>query len=195
MVRKDSVPDPLVRGRDSALWSCSGVDTGLVYRPPDFYTEEGSRPGARLDHGRGSRAVGIFFTWRGQRQAREAQEENQKNTQAQLRHAQEELSLTRQGQITERFTRAIDQLGHARTEIRLGGIYALERIARESEEDHWPIMESGSVLLGCRKETGRARRMQQKRRTPWTAPGEVGNYRTSRSRSRHPSDHDRLGAP
>jgi Pentapeptide repeats (8 copies) len=86
-------------------------------------------------------AVGIFFTWRGQRQTREAQEENQRNTQAQLRHAREELSLTRQGQITERFTRAIDQLGHERTEIRLGGIYALERIARESEEDHWPIME------------------------------------------------------
>src|SRR3712207_3973288 len=80
-------------------------------------------------------AVGIFFTWRSQRLAREAQEENQQNTQAQLRHAQEELSLTRQGQITERFTRAIDQLGHDRTEIRLGGIYALERIAKESEED------------------------------------------------------------
>jgi hypothetical protein len=56
-------------------------------------------------------AVGIFFTWRGQHQTREAQEENQRNTQALLRHAQEELSLTRQGQITERFTRAVEQLG------------------------------------------------------------------------------------
>jgi Pentapeptide repeats (8 copies) len=26
-------------------------------------------------------------------------------------------------------------------ELRLGGIYALERIARDSERDHWPIME------------------------------------------------------
>jgi len=25
--------------------------------------------------------------------------------------------------------------------VRLGGIYALERIANESEQDHWPIME------------------------------------------------------
>jgi hypothetical protein len=49
-------------------------------------------------------AVGIFFTWRAQRQARKDQENNQRNT-------QEELRLTRQGQITERFTRAIDQLG------------------------------------------------------------------------------------
>jgi hypothetical protein len=117
-------------------------------------------------------AVGIYFTWRGQRLAREAQEENQKNTlaqlenareqlrlaqrsqeenqkntQAQLEQARNELDITRQGQITERFTRAIDQLGKTDEEgkelfeIRLGGIYALERIARESEEDHWPIME------------------------------------------------------
>jgi pentapeptide repeat protein len=104
-------------------------------------------------------AVGIFFTWRGQRLARRAQEENQsstqeqlslsrksqeqnqKTTQAQLQNAQEELRLTRQGQITERFTRAIDQLGNESLETRLGGIYALQRIARESEEDHWAIME------------------------------------------------------
>lgn len=57
------------------------------------------------------------------------------------------LDVAQQGQITERFTRAIDQLGstHAdgspNLEVRLGGIYALERIARDSERDHWPIME------------------------------------------------------
>jgi hypothetical protein len=67
-------------------------------------------------------AVGIYFTWHGQRQARQRQEENQRSTQeqvrltrqsqeqnqqatqAQLENAQEELRLTRQGQITERFT-------------------------------------------------------------------------------------------
>ena len=31
-----------------------------------------------------------------------------------------------QGQITERFTKAIDQLGSNKLEVRLGGIYALE---------------------------------------------------------------------
>src|SRR5215813_509747 len=51
--------------------------------------------------------------------------------------------LSRQGQITERFTRAIDQLDYTKAvEVRLGGIYALERIARDSPQtDHWPIME------------------------------------------------------
>ncbi len=74
------------------------------------------------------------------RQARESQERTEASAQATLR-------LTEQGQITERFTRAIDQLGatdgngNKPLEIRLGGIYALERIARDSEEDHGPIME------------------------------------------------------
>jgi uncharacterized protein YjbI with pentapeptide repeats len=52
------------------------------------------------------------------------------------------LELNRQGQITERFTRAVDQLGNAGSvHVRLGGIYALERLARESQADHGPIVE------------------------------------------------------
>ena len=52
------------------------------------------------------------------------------------------FQLNRQGQITERYTKAIDQLGEeAKPDVRLGGIYALERIARESERDHGPVME------------------------------------------------------
>src|SRR3954471_6413642 len=33
-------------------------------------------------------------------------------------------------------------LGSDKLAARLGGIYALERIARESKRDHWPIMET-----------------------------------------------------
>jgi hypothetical protein len=66
----------------------------------------------------------------------------------------------RTGQITERFTKAIEQLGEEdedgepRLEIRLGGIYALERIARDSVQDYGQIMEiltaytSAKMLLG-----------------------------------------------
>jgi Pentapeptide repeats (8 copies) len=50
--------------------------------------------------------------------------------------------LDRQAQVTERFTRAIDQLGEeSKMDVRLGGIYALERIAWDSERDHGPVME------------------------------------------------------
>lgn len=64
-----------------------------------------------------------------------------------VRAAERTVEITEQGQITERFTRAIEQLGTVHDggkinlEVRLGGIYALERIARESEQDFWPIME------------------------------------------------------
>ena len=64
-----------------------------------------------------------------------------------LKATQENLEVSREGQITERFTRAVDQLGaidqfgNPAIEIRLGGIYALERIAKESRKDYGPIME------------------------------------------------------
>ena len=55
--------------------------------------------------------------------------------------AEENVRVAEEGHITERFTRAIEQLGDDKMAIRLGGIYALERIAKDSEKDHGPIME------------------------------------------------------
>jgi hypothetical protein len=64
------------------------------------------------------------------------------STWRQLQISRQQLQHNLEGQITERFTRAIDQLDYKKSlEVRLGGIYALERIARDSERDHWPIME------------------------------------------------------
>ena len=62
-------------------------------------------------------------------------------TEKNVRVAQETVRVAEEGQITERFTRAIDQLGSANMAIRLGGIYALERIAKDSEKDYGPVME------------------------------------------------------
>lgn len=64
-----------------------------------------------------------------------------------------------QGHITDRITKAVEQLGAEKTvkkvengktveftepnlEVRLGALYALERIAQDSERDHIPIMET-----------------------------------------------------
>jgi len=66
--------------------------------------------------------LGLYFTWR-------------------------RAEISQEQQVTERFTRAIDQLGatdsagEKQLETRLGGIYALERIARDSEKDRGPIVE------------------------------------------------------
>lgn len=55
--------------------------------------------------------------------------------------AEQTVAVAQEGQITERFTRAIEQLGSEKMEIRLGGIFALERIARDSKKDHWQVIE------------------------------------------------------
>jgi uncharacterized protein YjbI with pentapeptide repeats len=84
--------------------------------------------------------IGIYFAWANLKTTQEAQRDTQKSQ-------EETIRITNEGQITDRFTKAIDQLGatdnqgNPRLELRLGGIYALERIALESEADHWPIME------------------------------------------------------
>jgi hypothetical protein len=51
------------------------------------------------------------------------------------------LQVTEQGHITERYTKAIEQLGSDKLDVRLGGIYALERIAVDSKRDHPTVVE------------------------------------------------------
>jgi Pentapeptide repeats (8 copies) len=51
------------------------------------------------------------------------------------------LRATEQGQITDRYTKAIAQLGNADRDIRLGGVYALERLRRDSPPDQPTIMD------------------------------------------------------
>jgi Pentapeptide repeats (8 copies) len=57
------------------------------------------------------------------------------------------LGLNRRGQLTDRFGKAIEQLGSDSVAVRLGGIYALEQIAFDSAELHWPIMEVLTAYL------------------------------------------------
>src|SRR4051812_10346009 len=57
------------------------------------------------------------------------------------------FALNRRGQATERFTRAVDQLGSDKLDVRLGGIYALEQLAFDSEREHESIMEILSAYV------------------------------------------------
>ena len=51
------------------------------------------------------------------------------------------FALSREGQVTDRYTKAIEQLGSDKLDGRIGGIYALERVARDSARDHPTVME------------------------------------------------------
>jgi hypothetical protein len=55
--------------------------------------------------------------------------------------------LTEQGQITERFGRAIDQLGSDKLDVRLGGVYALEALMHEPHADERNIIEVLSAYV------------------------------------------------
>ncbi|TDD03405.1 pentapeptide repeat-containing protein [Nonomuraea diastatica] len=55
---------------------------------------------------------------------------------------QETLKATQQQQITDRYARAIEQIGSDKSvEVRIGGIYALVRIARDSPSDAITIQD------------------------------------------------------
>jgi hypothetical protein len=54
---------------------------------------------------------------------------------------EEQIKADLQRRITESFTKAVEQLGHTEIQVRVGGIYSLERISQESDRDYWPIME------------------------------------------------------
>lgn len=51
-----------------------------------------------------------------------------------------QVHISREGQITERFTRAVDQLGSSNVDVRIGGIYTLERIAKNSPDDRNAVL-------------------------------------------------------
>ncbi|GAA1633203.1 hypothetical protein GCM10009733_032680 [Nonomuraea maheshkhaliensis] len=58
-----------------------------------------------------------------------------------LNSARQSQATTEQGQITDRYTKAVEQLGSGTIDVRLGGIYALERLAKDSPRDHSTIYD------------------------------------------------------
>lgn len=51
------------------------------------------------------------------------------------------FALSREGQVTDRYTAAVDQIAGASIDQRIGGIYALERIMRDSPKDHGAVVD------------------------------------------------------
>ncbi|MFF5519067.1 pentapeptide repeat-containing protein [Streptomyces coeruleorubidus] len=78
-------------------------------------------------------ALGLYYTHKGHKQ-----------TEALFEHTREkdreQAELTREGQVTERYVEAIKLLSSDNLTQRLGGIYALERIMRDSEKDHATVV-------------------------------------------------------
>lgn len=85
-------------------------------------------------------AVALWRTNIADQQAKTAAEQARTAVE-QAETAANQFDLAEQGQITDRFNRAIEQLGKEEAAIRLGGIYSLERVASDSEKDRRHIVE------------------------------------------------------
>jgi len=69
--------------------------------------------------------IGIYFTW--------------KNISA----TNKNLEIAQDGQVLERFNKAIEHIGNDKIQVRVGGIYALEGMARnaKTQMDYWMTVE------------------------------------------------------
>jgi hypothetical protein len=85
--------------------------------------------------------VGAYVTWRQLQLSRESMRQTMEATNAQLKAAQDQLTVDRESQLTQRFAQAVDQLGSEQIVVRIGGIYALERLARNSAADAGAVAE------------------------------------------------------
>ena len=75
-----------------------------------------------------------------------------------LRHFAQ-TDADRQRRLIESFSTAIEQLASDHVEVRLGGIYALERISQESPRDYGTVMETLTAFVRERTQRTEAARM------------------------------------
>lgn len=106
--------------------------------------------------------------------------------------------LTQESQITDRYTKAIEQLGSDKPDVRLGGIYALERIAKDSPADGATIAEVLAAFIRGRAPMaadaiGPAKRGQADPGDPLPALSSA-RCAGGNNRGRPPTKHDRIGA-
>ncbi|MFI6733415.1 pentapeptide repeat-containing protein [Nonomuraea sp. NPDC050451] len=84
-------------------------------------------------------------------------------TAAGLFYTARSLDATQEGQITERYTGAIEQIGSNTLEGRVGAIYALERISRDSPRDQRTVVD---VLATYVRERSPKKAKGKDQRTP-----------------------------
>jgi hypothetical protein len=68
--------------------------------------------------------------------------------------------------VTDRYAKAIEQFGSDKLDVRIGGIYALERIACDSARDHTVVMEVLTAFI------------REHSREPWPPPDPGGQEGT-----------------
>ena len=75
------------------------------------------------------------------------------------------FARSRAEQVTGRYAQALDQLSCEELDVRIGGIRALERVARDSPRHHPAVMEMLTAFI------------RERSRQPWPLPGPDGQAR------------------
>ncbi|MFE5286450.1 pentapeptide repeat-containing protein [Nocardia sp. NPDC056611] len=70
-----------------------------------------------------------------------------------LRETRHQYGLSQQVQVTDRFGKSVEHLGSDQQTVRVGGVYALERIARDSAADSQTVVEVLGAFLRSRELT------------------------------------------
>lgn len=129
------------------LVAIAGVIVGALWIVPQLQVQhlQELRPEQRFDRINEARKTlaqilggvvllgGFYFNWRGQNQQAQDDAESQR--------------IARNTQITEAFSKAVEQLGGAKLEVQLGGIFGLERLAKEPAMNHWSVVEVLSAYV------------------------------------------------
>jgi uncharacterized protein YjbI with pentapeptide repeats len=115
-------------------WQVEAADPGRSINPKDRADLEDTfrKTFAQVVAGIGA-AGALYFTFQSSEAARRSSEAAQQSTET-----------ARETQITEEYAKAVEQLGtngKDKLAVRLGGIYALERIANGSAKDHKAVIE------------------------------------------------------
>jgi len=58
-----------------------------------------------------------------------------------------EAEAGRKRRISETYSKAVSQLASDKLEERLGGIYSLEQVSKESPDDYWTVMETLTAFV------------------------------------------------
>jgi len=90
--------------------------------------------------------AGLFFTYNTYRLGLKQQE-----------ISIQKQELDRRGQITDRFNKAVTNLGNQDLAVRLGGLYSLDQILKDSPEDYQTILEVLSAYIRQKGKTEEAK--------------------------------------
>ncbi len=120
-----------------------------LFAPVDFEKFISSRPWTLITGLATAPTLLLMWYWRDsdRRKALEQKDNELDQKNEELTHEENEIKIKEDAQKTDRFAAGVTMLGDSSIAIRLGGIYALERLAKESKDFHWTVVETLAAFI------------------------------------------------